>query len=470
MRSLISLPRVFVMATLLFCASFSHAADTDLGKCLAPQRVKAMLAHFKISAQDEEGKEVKQYSVKDNCDKADFAKVILALEQIKTVSKIKIPSKKQSDTGKAQSFEYITSRIKNIILLPHNANICGFQEGGVVLDSEKTEKTMRLCILNGEASVSGLAMTLVHEARHMDGFKHVKCTHGIFMSLSYPECDTSFEEQGSHAFQLSYLLKLHRTLKNEGDKFKVRMLIVHTLEYAFNEAPFGLKKGGLILDSQNRVLFFDGQQMTLIKAFDDNIVALAVYNGYPVAFHENGKVEAYTFLPAWDSIKGPIVSHYQELSPQERAAILDAYFGNKEQCYLLRAKIACVQKEAFSHFVFEGITPVAFFDEPDMSQYFLMRIMSESGRIYNIPGSVLFTSNDKNFNSAFEFKKVVYPQGVSSYAVDNSGGLIGINPQGSVVYKANNETGWQASPTFDGITAKKVIPYYWSPLLQGMLN
>lgn len=470
MNAVRSLSPVLVIATLLLFSSFSQAAGTEPAKCLDPQRVNAMLAHFKVSAQDDDGKEVRQYSVKDHCDNADFTKLILALEQIKTVSKIKVPSKERSDSGKAQSFEYITSRIKNIILLPHNANICGFQEGGVVLDSEKADKTMRLCMLDGGASVSGLAMTLVHEARHMDGFKHVKCTHGIFMSLSYPECDRSFEEQGSHAFQLSYLLKLHKTLKNDGDKFKVRMLIVHTVEYAFNDAPFGLKKGGLILDSQNRVLFFDGQQLTLIKAFEDNIVALANYNGYPVVFHENGKVEAYTFLPAWDPIKGPIVSHYQQLSPEDRAAILDAYFGNKEQCYLLRAKIACVQKEGFTHFVFDGITPVVFFDEPDMSQYFLMRIMSDSGKIYNIPGSVLFTSKEKNFNSAFEFKKVVYPQGVSSYAVDNSGGLIGINPQGTVVYRANNEPSWRAIPDFDGITAKKVIPYYWSPQLQTTLN
>jgi hypothetical protein len=126
--------------------------------------------------------------------------------------------------------------------MPESSSLCGFNEGGVVLDPEKTDKIIRLCIINGRMPVSQLATVIVHEARHMDGYKHVKCTHGLYKSFSFPECDVSFEEQGSHAYAMSYLLRLHNTLKDKDDKFRVRTLIAQSIEYSFNNVPFGLKK------------------------------------------------------------------------------------------------------------------------------------------------------------------------------------------------------------------------------------
>jgi hypothetical protein len=106
--------------------------------------------------------------------------------------------------------------------------------------------------------VSQLATIIVHETRHMDGYKHVKCSHGLYKTLSFPECDVSFEEQGSHAYALSYMMKLHNTLKDKDDKFRVRALIAQSVEYSFNNVPFGLKKGGLMLDSKTGCCFLMG--------------------------------------------------------------------------------------------------------------------------------------------------------------------------------------------------------------------
>jgi len=426
-----------------------------------------MLSRFDITAIDDTGKETKKYTAADKCDKDAFKKTILALEQINTVSIQKINN---APDGKGiDFFTYINEKVRKIILMPESSSLCGFNEGGVVLDPEKTDKIIRLCIINGRMPVSQLATVIVHEARHMDGYKHVKCTHGLYKSFSFPECDVSFEEQGSHAYAMSYLLRLHNTLKDKDDKFRVRTLIAQSIEYSFNNVPFGLKKGGLMLDSKNRVLFFDGVDISVINEFNDKITALVLNVGYPLVLHENGSVQAYTFSDNWSSVAGSLTENYQKLDDDTRGKILDVYIDNGEKCYLLPLELICSGKERFVNFKFDGLSPVVFYNAPDMSKYSLMLVKNKNGRIFVIPGSILFNSNDKNFNSAFEDKKHSLEPEVSSYAECENGDLIGVGGEGAVVVK-NKGGEWKEDSRFNGVTVKKIIPYYWSKQLQDFLK
>jgi hypothetical protein len=303
----------------------------------------------------------------------------------------------------------------------------------------------------------------------MDGYKHVKCTHGLYKSLSFPECDASFDEQGSHAYAVSYMLRLHNTLKDKDDKFRVRTLITQSVEYSFNDVPFGLKKGGLMLDASNRVLFFDGDDISVVNEFKDKITALVLDLGYPLVLHQNGSVQAYTFTDKWNFVAGPLTDNYQKLDGDTRDKILDVYIDNREKCYLLPSEILCAGKEDFVKFTFNGISPVVFYDAPDMSRYSLMRIKDNAGRIFVIPGSILFNSDDKNFNSAFEDKKHALEPEVSSYAECENGDLIGVGAEGVVVVKSKGGE-WKTDDRFKGVTVKKIIPYYWSKQLQDFLK
>lgn len=453
-----------VLLMLCSCAT-AYAVEKDV--CLSPGLVKSMLSRFDITAIDDTGKETKKYTVADKCDKDAFKKTILALEQIKTVSDQK--SKNAPDEKRIDFFAYINEKVKKIILMPDNSSLCGFNEGGAVLDPEKPDKIIRLCILNGRVPVSQLATIIVHETRHMDGYKHVKCTHGLYKSLSFPECDVSFEEQGSHAYAVSYMLRLHNTLKDKDDKFRVRTLITQSVEYSFNDVPFGLKKGGLMLDSKNRVLFFDGSDISVVNEFKDKITALVLDLGYPLVLHQNGSVQAYTFTDKWSFVAGPLTDNYQKLDDDTRGKILDVYIDNREKCYLLPSEILCAGKEGFVKFTFDGISPVVFYDAPDMSRYSLMRIKDKSGRIFVIPGSILFNSDDKNFNSAFEDKKHSLEPEVSSYAECENGDLIGVGAEETVVVKSKGGE-WKADDRFKGVTVKKIIPYYWSKQVQDFLK
>lgn len=462
--AILSFKSIVVLLMLCSCTT-AYAVKKDA--CLSPSLVKSILSRFDITAIDDIGKETKKYAVADKCDKDAFKKTILALEQIKTVSDQKI--KTDPDEKNIDFFAYTIEKVKKIILMPDNSSLCGFNEGGVVLDSEKPDKIIRLCVTNGKTSVTEMAMMIVHETRHMDGYKHVKCSHGLYKSLSFPECDVSFEEQGSHAYALSYMLRLHNTLKDKDDKFIVRTLISELVENSFNNVPFGLKKGGLMLDSKNRVLFFDGSDISVVNEFKDKITALALDLGYPLVLHQNGFIQAYTFSDKWSFVAGPLTDNYQKLDDDTRGKILDVYIDNGEKCYLLPTEILCAGKEGFVKFTFDGISPVAFYDAPDMSKYSLMRIKDKKGRVFVIPGSILFNSDNKNFNSAFEDIKHFLEPDVSSYAECENGDLIGVGAEGTVVVK-NKDSKWKVDDRFNGVTVKKIIPYYWSKQLQSFLN
>ncbi|HDR2890709.1 TPA: hypothetical protein I4G69_001542 [Enterobacter asburiae] len=461
--------RVFfklIIALLMLCTC-ANAYSVEKDVCLSPQRVKSMLARFEITARDDSDKETKKYTVADKCDQDAFKKTILALEQIQTVSNQK--SKNISDEKSIDFFAFINKKIKKIILMPGDSNLCDFNEGGVVLDPEKPDKIIRLCVLNGRMSFTQLAMIIVHETRHMDGYKHVKCSHGMYKTLSFPECDVSYEEQGSHAYAVSYMLKLHNLLKDKDEKFKVRRQIAQSVEYSFNNVPFGLKKGGLMLDSQNRILFDDGKDISVIKAFKDNITSVVIDLGYPLALHQNGSIEAYTFTDKWSFVAGPLPDNFKKLDEDTRKKILDTYIDNKETCYLLPAEILCAAKDGFVKFTFDGISPVVFFDAPDMSKYSLMRIKDQNGRVFVIPGSILFNSDDKNFNSAFEDKKHAFEPEVSSYAEFENGDMVGARPDGTVLIK-RKDSEWKEDDRFKGVTVKKILPYYWSKQLEDALT
>lgn len=346
---------VIVLLMLCSCAT-AYAVEKDL--CLSQHLVKSMLSHFDITAMDEANKETKKYTEADRCDKDSFKKTILALEEIKNVSDKEIKS--DPDEKSINFFAFIKEKIKKITLTSADSNMCDFNEVGVVFDTEKPDKIIRLCILNGKSSISQLATIIVHEARHMDGYKHVKCSHGLYKSLSYPECDVSYEEQGSHAYALSYMIRLHNILKDKNEKFKIRRQVTQSVEYSFNNAPFGLKKGGLMLDSRNRILFDDGSHISVIKEFKDNITSLVINLGYPLVLHEDGSIEAYTFSDEWNFVAGPLIDTYQKLDKDTRSKILDTYIDDQETCFLFPSKIMCAATNGFVNFNFDNISPIIF--------------------------------------------------------------------------------------------------------------
>ncbi|HBR3485228.1 TPA: hypothetical protein L9S60_005251 [Klebsiella pneumoniae] len=224
-----------------------------------------------------------------------------------------------------------------------------------------------------------------------------------------------------------------------------------------------------MLDSKNRVLFFDGSDISVVNEFKDKITALALHLGSPLVLHQNGFIQAYTFSDKWSFVAGPLTDNYQKLDDDTRGKILDVYIDNWEKCYLLPTEILCAGEEGFVKFTFDGISPVAFYDAPDMSKYSLMRIKDKKGRVFVIPGSILFNSDNKNFNSAFEDKKHFLEPDVSSYAECENGDLIGVGAEGTVVVK-NKDSKWKVDDRFNGVSVKKIIPYYWSKQLQSFLN
>lgn len=50
----------------------------------------------------------------------------------------------------------------------------------------------------------GRVGTLIHEARHTEGYSHMRCSHGPYKDEFMSGCDSSIEQQGSHGIEMEY--------------------------------------------------------------------------------------------------------------------------------------------------------------------------------------------------------------------------------------------------------------------------
>lgn len=53
-------------------------------------------------------------------------------------------------------------------------------------------------------STLGRVGTVIHEARHTAGYRHIPCTQGTYQGSSVQGCDTSYSYGGSHAIEMEY--------------------------------------------------------------------------------------------------------------------------------------------------------------------------------------------------------------------------------------------------------------------------
>lgn len=456
--------KLFLSMFIVICSSAAWAEDAKPQKCLDPELVKYALSNFKIQDLTDDVV-TKEYTEQDACDQGTFKYILEGLDFLRKTPNKKIPSNYQTLITKEGPTEFLKKRVKIIQLRKtekydhrcHNA-------AAFVSSAEIDQKIMHVCPVVEASSTQTNAQTLVHEARHIDGFRHVECDHGFFSEKDNRACDNNYLEQGSFGIALGYNFLVYFGTKNEAVKQTARALIVLESLHNFNSPPLGLVKGGVFLDDQNMLSFYDGSQEYRFAEFTDDTAALSLSIGIPYVFFKNGNVVKYAFTRKWHLQDNKFSRAYQKLSSSDRNSVIDALTG-EENCFLLPDTVKCLDRDdTITSMDVSSLKPTRFFSFYHREDQ-AIRVYTGEGAIYYLPGSILF--KELSLKDGFLTNDFHYPE-VTSFAKMENGKIMGITPKGFMVEKKTKDAPWTRAKVFGDYTFKKIVPFYWSKRLEDL--
>jgi hypothetical protein len=117
---------------------------------------------------------------------------------------------------------------------------------------------------NGWAALSSLGRvgTVIHEARHTEGYVHTQCTHGPYMDSEVSGCDNSVAEGGSHAVEMEYYTRVVLDAKNLHPVYRsmARLMALGRSNFVFNESPIKSREA-LLGKAGDQMILVDGQNV-----------------------------------------------------------------------------------------------------------------------------------------------------------------------------------------------------------------
>jgi hypothetical protein len=453
-----------ILVVLFAGASISNADDTSTNSCLDSELLNYALSQYQFEEIDKSGNVTKTYSEMDVCDQGSFRAVLLGLDYLRKIPTTKIPTAYQTVLGKEGAVSFLKNRIKTIHIEPLNTQACATGATAFVYDQESRQKIMHLCPLIVYSSPVEIASFLVHEARHIDGYPHVKCTHGILTDMDSESCDNSYQEQGSYGIGMGLQLQLYFTTNNEAVKEEARSNIILNSLNNFNKAPMGLKQGGIYLDEEGTLGFHDGDQDYSLATFTDKTVGLALHEGLPTVFFENGSVTKYDFTRQWIYGEERFIENFNRLSQSERGDIEDIFVG-ETVCYLFKNEIKCPDRTGFSNYQFNTIKPLAFVDRYQSWNNHLS-VLAETGKVYSLPELEKLTST-RDADLKEDTKAITYAN-LTSFAKMDNGSVLGVSRKGTLMIKKSKSAPWTQVSEFEDLKFKKIIPYFWSKRLEDL--
>ncbi|GEM_PF-4349594 len=356
-------------------------------------------------------------------------------------------------------WKFFTSRI-NEIKFPKNC------QAGVLAYVNLLEKnTAHICQQLVNSEVSSFAATLLHEARHADGFSHVMCTHGD-LAGTIGGCDLKLEEAGSYGLEIEWGLKLAKSDKvGKIVRDQSRSSSVYLMLNRINEYPLEIQEGLALQALNGEITFFDGQNQSLITAAVSPESVLSDRLGTPVFFD----ARANTFLGYYFStelLSAPgLFANYltSSLAPSEKEALLDINY--EKLLFLFKDKIIYMNDAGQFIEARHGINQPLLFSMirslPPLKAG--VYVTAEDGSIYRLPDNLNdLAKKQPEFVSKPQNPLTKIIQGVhkSNYALSRDGSLTTLSDR------------WGYAPVpvdaLHGQSFKNITPTLWSPLLEGL--
>ncbi len=109
----------------------------------------------------------------------------------------------------------------------------------------------------------GRVGTLIHEARHTEGYYHIVCTHGPYQGTSVSGCDSSLGYGGSHGVEMEYYARVVVQGKNFHPAYQsmARLMALGRGNFVFNQSPIKSREALALIDAQDHLILFDGNKM-----------------------------------------------------------------------------------------------------------------------------------------------------------------------------------------------------------------
>ncbi|QLY26589.1 hypothetical protein [Bdellovibrio sp. KM01] len=453
---------ILASGLIFFCTGAAQAEDTGK-ECINPELLRYALSQYQFEDINGFGEVTKTYSEMDVCDQGIFKVALQGIDYLRKMPNGKIPSNFQTLISKEGGINFLKKRIKKIQIETADDSDCEESTAARVFFSEADQGIMHLCPSMKKSTPNQAAGFLVHEARHIDGFVHVDCTHGILESTE-GACDNTYQEQGSYGISLGFQFQVYMTTKNEAVKQESRSNIVLGALNNFNKAPLGLQKGGIFLDDDNILAFYQGNQEYRLAEFTDKTIGLTLHAGLPTVFFENGTVTKYDFTREWILREGTLIKAFSGMSPSERAEIEDIY-ANVDNCFLFKNDLKCMDGDGFLTYRFNELKPVAFADRYQTWNNSLLLLMSD-GKVYSMPKPKDFAAT-RDADLKVDVKAKTYPN-ITSFAEMENGYIMGISNKGFMMVKKSKDTPWVRAKEFGDFKMKKIVPYYWSKRLEDL--
>lgn len=97
-------------------------------------------------------------------------------------------------------------------------------------------------------STLGRVGTVIHEARHTEGFRHIPCTYGPYADVRMDGCDRDLKYGGSHGVEMEYYARVSVYGKNFHPVYRTmaRLMAMARSNFVFNTSPMQKREGLLV--------------------------------------------------------------------------------------------------------------------------------------------------------------------------------------------------------------------------------
>lgn len=464
---------------LILILSLSAVVQADDQACLPAESANQVLQDFNIvswSYMDSAWQNVKQVEL---CQKDDLVytlvKSILYMQQS---PKAAAATGLQSIVMQEGPLNFFKSRIKTIYLETEN-HYSDCDLGGVVAYVDRSEQNAMHICPNEIKNYSSSLMTsyiLIHEARHIDGFTHTACQHGVMANLDAEGvtsggCDPDFETQGSYGVGAAFLLDVYGSTEDPVLKQEARSNAAIDLIQRFNKLPLGLTQGAVTQSKAGDIAFFDGVTQFPLK-MAPNFGVMAARNDGAVFFGRDGSAKTYLYSEKLGETEGGFAKQYRtEISEEDQNTLVDLFFSAHEQaysCFLFERKLHCGRgTESDVVISLNAIKPVGFIQNESSAilKGKSLHIAAADGFIYELP----LNYEQLRRSSESDFIKSKKPLNLVNLVTMSGKGEFAIDLTGQFSNYQKSKRKWTVVPAYKGQALKKVFsPYLWSKQIEDL--
>ncbi len=256
-------------------------------------------------------------------------------------------------------------------------------------------KTMYVCsgALTNQYTGLDLASVFMHEARHIDGFPHITCSHGPRQGLQ-GACDSKISDTGSYAVTVEtysqlakYAFDIHPALRAYA-----RSASLIYADEAF-ETPARINRADrfLVLSNDLRITALNLDKTTQSLGLVPELGHIVMRAQHMILFPDNTANNArYLFVRSEGEIgssAGNQADEYNALSPTDRASMVDVHISAQwnARVYKTKVRFDCDPRAVSTQELPLADSPVGLLYPNGYDRAAKQtQLMTESGKVYDL--------------------------------------------------------------------------------------